>query len=67
MKDSTGRDITEIDPAMINEALEHARTLESLIDGDTEDELGTCLEPIREYLLKIGTFQKDKIPKTQVD
>ena len=59
-KDKTHIIIVDSDSEMINEALEHAETLDGLIDGDTEDELGACLEPIRQYLLKISNLQNEK-------
>lgn len=39
----------------MNEALEHALVLDGLIDGNTEDELGKTLAPIRDFLRKIGS------------
>ncbi|MDA7528064.1 hypothetical protein N8590_03665 [bacterium] len=66
-KDKTRIIIVDSDSEMVNEALEYAETLDSLIDGDTEDELGACLEPIRQYLLKIGNLLNEKNSQDQVN
>lgn len=39
----------------MNEELQHALTLDGLIDGNTDDDLGKALAPIRDYLRKIGS------------
>lgn len=39
----------------ITELKNHIATLNELIDGDTEDELGSTLAPIREFLDSLHT------------
>lgn len=35
-------------------AIEHIETLDSLIDGEAEDDLGQVLTPIRDYLVRVA-------------
>ncbi len=39
----------------MNEELQHALVLDGLIDGNTDDELGKTLAPIRDFLRRIGS------------
>ena len=39
----------------MNEELQHALVLDGLIDGNTDDELGKTLAPIRDFLRRIDS------------